>query len=263
MPVPRKDPCPAEAPSGERPYRGWTWRGAELTDRQLAVFLPGRVLKHLGIPVLRLGRPTAWPIRFAVYAHRGWRRGQQVALPADACFEVWAVRPLPGGGRCVVLEQLDEEDCAPAAFRRSLEAWLQRHEGPGDEPGEDERHDAAQPFARWLPAARRGSPPLQGPSYDFEEAVRYASAWSGLEERLTWRILAAPTRPLDGVGLAAPDVGPEEAEAAASRGELAYLDHLGILSWASAEQREERLGTPAWPLAGAMERGPEGKRRRP
>ena len=291
MPERRNNPCPVDAPYGERPFRGWAWRGAGLTERELSLFIPGRVVKHFGIPALRVGRPTAWPVRFAVYVHRGWRRGPQLALPADACFEVWAVRSLTGGGRCVVLEQLDEEVCAPASFRRSLEAWLNRYEGPGAEPGEAERKASEQPFAQWLPGSCRGDPPLEGPLYDFEDAVRYASAWSGLDEGLTWQVLAARERyrelaglaqvPEDSVllrereearlwlpaGHAIVDERKEgfeawatgfdpEAIAGAARGELAYLDHLGLISWTCPEAREERLGTPAWPLTGALIRSP-------
>ena len=287
MPTQSNDRGNPEAPFGERPFRGWTWRGANLTDRQLAFFIPGRVVKHLGVPELRTGTPTAWPVHFAVYVHRGWRRGRKVALPANACFEVWAVLDLPGGGTCLALEQIEEGSSRPGSFRRSLERWLGRYPASLALPGETGRRE--QPFARWLPESRPGDPPLEGPIYDFEDAVRYASAWSGVEDQLTWRVLAAFKRYLEWTGIAQveedealarereqamawlperPDVMDGRSEgyvawatgidraaiAAVHRGEMAYLDHLGLVTWEYEGERAERLGTPAWPLAGASAR---------
>jgi hypothetical protein len=258
-----------------------------LTDRQLAFFIPGRVVKHLGIATLRVGRPSAWRVQFAVYVHQGWRRGRYIALPADACFEISAVRPLPGGGTCLVLEQIEEGTCSPPAFHRSLERWLRRYTANLSQPSEIDRREIERPFARWLPQSRQGDPPLEGPIYDFEDAVRYAAAWSGMEDELTWRILAAFERYLELAGIAQveedealarereeaadwlperPDLVDERAEgyvawvtgidrtliAAAHRGEMAYLDHLGLVSWDCEGEREEQLGTPAWPMAGAL-----------
>jgi len=242
----RNDRSSPEAPFGERPYCGWAWRGTALTDRQWAFFIPGRVVKHLGIPSLRVGRPSAWPVHFAVYVHRGWRRGRKIALPADACFEILAVRPLPGGGTCLVLEQIEEGTRSPSAFRRSLERWLGRYAADLAQPSETERRELGQPFARWLPQSRPGDPPLEGPIHDFEDAVRYASAWSGVEEELTWRILGAFERCLELAGIERTII------AAVHRGKMAYLDHLGLVSWDHEGEREAQLGTPAWPLGGAL-----------
>lgn len=272
LPTPRNHPDPPRS-RAERPFQGWTWRGARLTDRQLALFIPGRLVKHLGIPVLRLGRPTRAPIHFAVYAHQGWRRGARVALPAEARFEVWALLPLPGGGTCVVLEQLDERICAPPAFRRSLDRWLQRFSTDLAPPTAADLREQEQPFARWLPESRAGTPPLEGPIYEFEQAVSYAAAWSGLEEPLVWRVLEAyphdleraevegdaaagwpalpnPTGDLIETHIAGATGLDRSAIAAVCRGEMAYLDHLGLVAWDRDGAREERLGSPAWPLAG-------------
>ena len=285
MPNPSNDPAQPRPPRGERPFRGWTWRGARLTERQSALFIPGRQVKHLGIPTVRLGQPIRAPVHFAVYVHQGWRRGERVALPADARFEVWAVLPLAGHGTCLVLEQLDERLSDPSAFRRSMARWLRRF--PPELPAATaaDLAEQEQPFARWLPESRPGEPPLEGPIYDFEAAVRYASAWTGLDQALVWRILEASERYLELAGIAqaeedaalaaerreavawlpgqAPSVD-ERAEgyiawatglepaaiAAVRRGELAYLDHLGLVVWGRDGEREECLGPPAWPLAG-------------
>jgi len=161
----RNDRGSPEAPFGERPYRGWTWRGADLTDRQLAFFIPGRVVKHLGIATLRVGRPSAWRVQFAVYVHQGWRR--DATLPCRPMPALKSRPCVPFRGRtCLVLEQIEEGTCSPPAFHRSLERWLRRYTANLSQPSEIDRREIERPFARWLPQSRQGDPPLEGPIYD-------------------------------------------------------------------------------------------------
>jgi hypothetical protein len=182
---------------------------------------------------------------------------------------------------------MNEDVCAPASFRKSLERWLKHYEGNLAEPSRSDRHEMEQPFARWLPGSRAGDAPVEGPLYDFEDAVRFASAWSGIEEGMTWRILASLERFLELAGIAQaeededlkrerveaavwlpeqPDLVDERAEgyvgwatgigpsaiSAVRRGEMAYLDQLGLVTWDSEGEREAQLGAPAWRMAGAL-----------
>ena len=267
----------------ERAFQGWARRGAMLDEGQVALFTPGRIVKHLGTDTLLLGPPTDWPVQFVVYLHLGWRWGSRVILPADTCFEVRAAIPTLGGRTCIALEQVGEGWGTQGQFREGLGREFRAIAHGLPSPSAKERKQWAPPFACWLPASRPGDPPISGPIYDFEEAVRYASAWSGVEEARTYDILSAHQRYLELTGIAEveedeallkereevghllpdpPGCVDERVELyiaavtghgigdiqAVDRGEMAYLDHLGLVTWDYEGERDERLGAPHWVL---------------
>jgi hypothetical protein len=249
-------------PHRERPFRGWAWRGADLPAKLLAHFLPGRIVKHLGPALLGRVRPGGWPVQFAVFIHRGWRTPQGPALSPNPCFEVRAILPLPGGQTCVALEQVEEDSPPLPSFQRRLRIWLDR--APETRPGPDEgwRTDWLGPFAQWLPHSRPGDAPVEAAPYAFEDAVRFAAAWTGVDEAIAWRILEARELGPERVGMALEEADglARELVAEVGRGRLAYLDHLGLVSWADPGERRQRLGLPDWlrqgrkPAAGKADR---------
>ncbi len=293
MAVDRKTTIHSRANPREMPYRGWAWRGAELSPGRLAHFTPGRIVKHLGTAVLASECAAGWPIQFLVFVHRGWKNRSGTVLPANACFEVRAILPIPGGGVCVAMEQVEEGSPPLRVFQRRLRRWLDRALETRSAAEVERRGDWQEPFAQWLPQSRPGDSPVEAVCYDFEEAVRFASAWTGVDEGLVWRILEAHGRYLELAGIAVveedaalrrereairgwlpgtPGVVGQGAEeyvawatgisrevaAAVDRGEMAYLDHLGLIEWACEGERDECLGIPDW-----VRQGREKAARRP
>ena len=270
---------------GEHPYRGWAWRGADLDDRQLKLFTPGRIVKHVGVGCLRTGPATDWPVLYLVHLHLGWHRGEEVALPSDTCFEVKAEFTLPGGRTILALEQVGEGWKDHPGFMAHLKQKIGDIRPDLPRPKEEEQREWSAPFACWLPGSSAGDPPAVGPIYEFEEAVRFASSWSGVDEMVTWEILAARHRYLELAGIAQVEEdealvaerkramtwlpehpgrldGREEGYVAwvtgydradiqaVDRGEMAYLDHMDLVIWDYEGEREERIGLPSWPNLG-------------
>ncbi len=261
------------------PFQGWCWRGADLAPREMAAYVPGAVLRHLGPAAARTGAPRDFPMIFWIHA---WERCARigdtgtVVFEPDAAFRVVRVDVMTDNRLCCFLEQdaAGGGDLEAAYEARLLETL------PRPAPPDPELIEAfAGPFARWSMDAVPGDPPLLGQVYEAEEAVRFASAWSGVDAEVVRRVLEAKARylMLAGLGGCEEDDGlirereavrhllpetpgvvddretdyvvlatdlDEETVLRVTQGETAYLEGLGLLTWEGDADREAALGVP-------------------
>ena len=221
---------------------------------------------------------------YAHAAQRPSPRSQTVAFPEDAHFWVREVRWLPDGRVCLGLEQAPRGEELLEDFDRPFEAWLATLHGQLPAPSARMRQLAQLPFARWATGAVPGDPPISGILYDFEEAIRFAAGFTDQSPILVEKVLAARERYLEMAGIAIPDYSaterallqkerrkhqdllpatpgtiddrettylvritglPRAQVLRAVQGEMAYEDHLGLITWDSAEERAADLGLPS------------------
>ena len=227
---------------------------------------------------------------YAHAAQRQSPRSRAVVFPDDARFWVQEVRWLPDGRVCLGLEQTPHGEELLPDFDQPFEEWLATLQGRLPAPSERMRRLAPLPFARWATGAIPGDPPISGIIYDFEEAVRFAAEFMDQSPRLVEKVLAARERYLELAGIASPGPEETESAQfheerqqhrdllpaspgtlddretqylvritglpraqvlRAVQGETAYEDHLGLITWDSAEERAAALGLPSTALPAA------------
>ena len=222
------------------PYQGWSWRGARLEPAELAAYLPGERTLHLGAARTRLGREMNFPVLFRIYAHEAWQAREdpdEIVFPPDSEFLVWDVQGLADGRMCFHLEQVAGEYADDPALAAEFAAWLPKVEGPLPEPDPDLERRWAAPFARWACGAQAGDAPMLGTVYESEDAVRFAMAYTGQEEKTVRDVLEARQRYLElaftanvshdekllGERAAVLHLMPEDPQQLDDRQEMAYL----------------------------------------
>ena len=220
---------------------------------------------------------------YAHAAIRPSPRSRAVLFPEDDSFWVREVRWLPDGRVCLGLEQSPRGHELLQDFESPFEAWLTTITGQLPAPIGRMRILAEQPFARWVTCAAPGDPPISGVLYDFDEAVRFAADFTRLAPTIVEKVLQARERYLELAGIAIPDCSeaewaqlqeerrehqallpatpgriddrettyllqatglPRAQVLRAVQGETAYEDHLGLITWDSAEERASDLGLP-------------------
>lgn len=263
-------------------FLGWSWRGATLEPAEVAAYTPGMVLKHLGRGIANTGEPRNFPVIFWIYAwERCARLGdtEAVTFDPDTTFRVVRVDVLPGNRISIFLEQNASWSGGDCYLEGEYES-RKRAILPTPPPADPDMIEAFKaPFARWTEDAKPGDAPLRGVLYEFEEAVRFASAWTGVDPDQVRQILEAKSRYLELAGISGceedddlireraavrhllpetPDfIDDRETQYLAlvtgldeetilriGQGETAYMESLGLITWNSEEEREEGLGSP-------------------
>jgi len=153
------------------PCRGWSWRGARLACREIAAYLPGERMMHLGVARARLDREMDFPVLFRVYAHEAWMSPgspDEVMFPPDTEFLVRDVQGLPDGRTALHLEQAIGASAADPERAAEFAAWLPKvaRSLPEPDPALERLWDA--PFARWARGARKGDAPMVGTVHESE-----------------------------------------------------------------------------------------------
>lgn len=201
------DPTPGFA-TPRIPFKGWAWRGASLEIHELAAYSPEELTRHLGQARARIDREQDFPVLFRIYAHDAWHsqdRPGEIVFPADALFQIHEVQGLPDDRMALCLEQAVEETLDPEARSAGFETWLSTVAQSLPKPDRELAQAWTAPFARWAPDAREGDAPRLGIVYESEDAVKFAMAFSNLDEAAVRAVLEAQQRYLELAGIAGVD----------------------------------------------------------